>query len=174
MSADISTYYILSLEYMLFKSCKISILLALFFKLSMSIDLIICQIDRFLALYLNAKYNNFMTAQIALDICLTRFRLFIVKGEHLKSTSFHFTIGVFNVWMIRNLDKKVYNGNSLVEVATKYLYCGEVRIITPQIGRWSHKPFKSDLVPLNSLNDVHKHPIFIFSFSGAYKPMISQ
>ena len=80
MSADISTYYILSLEYMLFKSCKISILLALFFKLSMSIDLIICQIDRFLALYLNAKYNNFMTAQIALDICLTRFRLSIVAA----------------------------------------------------------------------------------------------
>ena len=45
----------------------------MFFKLLFSASIIICQCDRFLALYLNAEYNNYFNVGFSLKICALRY-----------------------------------------------------------------------------------------------------
>ena len=52
--------------------CKIGQISVMFTKLSSSLDIIVSQVDRFLALFLNLRYKDLMTSQRAVDISLTR------------------------------------------------------------------------------------------------------
>ena len=61
-----------TIESAYFHSCKTTLFLTMFFKMLSSIEVIICQIDRFMALYLNAEYNNYFDLSFSLKICTWR------------------------------------------------------------------------------------------------------
>ena len=73
---DTSCFLVYLIEKDLFNSCKISLLLVMFFRFLLSVSLILCQIDRFLALYLNAEYNNYFNLGISIKICILRYVTF--------------------------------------------------------------------------------------------------
>lgn len=59
----------------------------MFFKMLSSIEVIICQIDRFMALYLNAEYNNYFDLSFSLKICTWR----LVFSCDFSNTMFFFS-----------------------------------------------------------------------------------
>ena len=61
--------------------CKLGQISIIFAKVSFAVDIILSQVDRFIALYLNIRYNDIMTTRRALDICLTRFINIITKWD---------------------------------------------------------------------------------------------
>ena len=44
----------------------------MFLKLLLSVSIILCQIDRFFTLYLNAEYKNYIYDDVALNACILR------------------------------------------------------------------------------------------------------
>ena len=60
----------------------------MFFKMLSSLEVIICQIDRFMALYLNAEYNNYFDLSLSLKICTWRSVLscYIFSNSFLSSS----------------------------------------------------------------------------------------
>ena len=72
-AADTSCFLVYLIEKELFDSCKISLFLVMFFRLLYSVSVILCQIDRFMALYLHAEYNNHFNLDLSLNICILRY-----------------------------------------------------------------------------------------------------
>ena len=72
-AADTSCFLVYLIEKELFDSCKISLFLVMFFRLLYSVSVILCQIDRFMALYLHAEYNNHFNLDLSLKICILRY-----------------------------------------------------------------------------------------------------
>ena len=79
-AADTSCSLVHTIESAFFHSCKTTLFLTMFFKMLSSIEVIICQIDRFMALYLNAEYNNYFDLSFSLKICTWR----LVSGYNFE------------------------------------------------------------------------------------------
>ena len=71
-AADVSSFLLDFIEEVLSTPCRLSIFSIMFFKLLLSVSIILCQIDRFLTLYLNAKYKNYIHDDVALNACILR------------------------------------------------------------------------------------------------------
>ena len=85
-AADTSCSLTHTIESVYFHSCKTTLFLTMFFKMLSSLEVIICQIDRFMALYLNAEYNNYFNLSLSLKISTWRlvFSCYILSNSVLS------------------------------------------------------------------------------------------
>lgn len=67
-----SCFLVYSLEKAFSTSCKLTLFSIMVFRLLLSVSIILCQIDRFLSLYLHAEYNNYFDDCVALNVCILR------------------------------------------------------------------------------------------------------